>query len=83
MTVYLTFHKINNLLFLFRSLKKLYKYLTKKANFQLGRSFKLVLESCLNSCYCSPHFVIVLCWFFFFVGFFFFTYQMTIGKAVN
>lgn len=43
-----------------RFLKKLYKFSTKKANSQLESSFKLVLESCLNSCYCSPLFAIVL-----------------------
>uniref|UniRef100_A0A674GCY3 Cytidine/uridine monophosphate kinase 1 n=1 Tax=Taeniopygia guttata TaxID=59729 RepID=A0A674GCY3_TAEGU len=49
-----------------RFLKKLYKFSTKKANSQLETPFKLVLESCLNSCYCSPLFVIILKDFFIF-----------------
>lgn len=57
-------HKI--LLYLFRFLKKLYKFSTEKANSQLEMPFKLVLESCLNSCCCSPLFVIILKDFFIF-----------------
>lgn len=68
-----------SLLYLFRFLKKLYKFSTKKANSQLETSFKLVLESCLNSCYCSPLFVIILKDFFIFFS----TYLMIIGKTVD